>query len=201
MTSISPSTSTKDAEYAERLTRHSGVWWKRLLDVQRPYRMHLQAMKLGFVLDIGCGLGRNLVNLGGAGVGVDHNEESVRRARAQGLTAFTVDEFRASPYAQEGRFDALLLAHVVEHMPRAEAVALVQSYLPYVRREGRVVIITPQEVGYRSDPTHVEFVDEAALRAIAAAARLETLATYSFPFPRSVGRVFKYNEFVLLARR
>src|SRR3954467_13785687 len=52
MTSISPSTSTKDAEYAERLTRHSGVWWKRLLDVQRPYRMHLQAMKLGFVLDI-----------------------------------------------------------------------------------------------------------------------------------------------------
>jgi 2-polyprenyl-3-methyl-5-hydroxy-6-metoxy-1,4-benzoquinol methylase len=193
--------STKDAAYAERLTKHGGVWWKRLVDVQAPYRLHLRALKLGFVLDVGCGIGRNLLNLGGNGVGVDHNEESVRRAVAEGLTAFTPEEFRASPFAREGRFDALLIAHVLEHMLAAEAVALVRGYLPFIRSEGRVVIITPQEVGYRSDPTHVEFVDEVALRELARALALETLATYSYPFPRPVGRVFKYNEFVLLARK
>ncbi len=195
--------STKEAAYTERLRTHEGAWWKRLLDVQRPYRLHLRALKLGFVLDVGCGLGRNLRNLGGAhaGVGVDHNEESVRRACAEGLTALTVDGFRTSAFAQPERFDALLLAHVVEHMTRAEAVALVKEYLPYVRPQGRVVLITPQEVGYRSDATHVEFVDSEALQQIADATGLEVLANYSFPFPRPAGRIFKYNEFVLFARR
>ncbi len=39
----------------------------------------------GFVLDVGCGLGRNLANIGGYGVGVDHNSESVAVACSRGL--------------------------------------------------------------------------------------------------------------------
>jgi 2-polyprenyl-3-methyl-5-hydroxy-6-metoxy-1,4-benzoquinol methylase len=196
---------TKDTAYADRQTAEGQVWWKRFLDVQLPYRLHLRALKLGFVLDVGCGVGRNLINLGGAsadvGVGVDHNEESVRRAVEQGLTAFTPEAFQESPFAKEGRFDALLVAHVVEHMQAAQAVDLLRTYLPYVRSQGRVVVITPQEIGFRSDPTHVEFVDENALRTLARTTGLETLATYSYPFPRPIGRLFKYNEFVLLARK
>src|SRR4051794_27828148 len=77
--------STEDAAYAYRLARLETVWWKRWLDVQRPYRWNLRRLEPGFTLDIGCGLGRNLSHLGGDGVGIDHNEESVATARARGL--------------------------------------------------------------------------------------------------------------------
>jgi SAM-dependent methyltransferase len=192
---------TSDAAYTRRLEHLEGAWWKRLLDVQRPYRWHLRRLKLGSFLDVGCGLGRNLVNAGGGGVGVDHSAESVAVARERGLEAYTAAEFLRSPHAAPGRFDALLLSHVVEHMRAPEAAALLASYLPYVKSGGQVVFFTPQEAGYASDATHVEFVDLAALDSLARAAGLEPTRAYSFPFPRPVGRVFKYNEFVLLARK
>jgi 2-polyprenyl-3-methyl-5-hydroxy-6-metoxy-1,4-benzoquinol methylase len=193
---------TDEPGYAGRLQTLESVWWKRWLDVQRPYRWHLRRLRLGYVLDVGCGLGRNLVNLGGrgAGVGVDHNADSIAVARGRGLEAYLPDELRASPHAAPGRFDAMLVAHVLEHMTWAEARALVAAYLPYVRRGGRVVLITPEEAGFRSDPTHVELMDLDALGRVAAANGLEVLARYHFPFPRPAGRVFKYNEFVLVAR-
>jgi SAM-dependent methyltransferase len=192
---------TEEGTYTRRLERLQSSWWKRALDVQRPYRWHLRRLRLGFVLDVGCGLGRNLLNLGGSGVGVDHNAESVAAARARRLTAYTPEEFAASSYAIPGRFDALLLSHVVEHMYFDDAVALLRRYLPYVRSGGQVVFITPQEAGHASDPTHVLFTDLSALERLAQALQLVPQRAYSFPFPRPVGRVFKYNEFVLLARR
>lgn len=194
---------TQESAYTDRLERLEGVWWKRLLDVQRPYRWNLRRLELGFVLDVGCGLGRNLVNLGGrsAGVGVDHNADSVAACARRGLVAFTPEGFRASEHARPGRFDALLLAHVAEHMRWDEARALLAEYLPHLRAGGRAVLITPQEAGYRSDATHVEFMDLAALDRLARATGLAPVSAYSFPFPRPVGRVFKYNEFVLVARK
>lgn len=193
--------SSVDASYAERLRTKESVWWKRLLDVQLPYRLHLRRLKLGFVLDVGCGLGRNLTNLGGTGVGVDPNADAIAICKSRGLVAFTPDELAASPYAQPGRFDTLLISHVLEHLSDHDALALIARYLPLVRAGGRAVFITPQEAGYRSDPTHVEFVDLARLEGLARAAGLRPVAGYSFPFPRPVGRWFKYNEFVLIARK
>lgn len=192
---------TQKEAYAERLQGLESIWWKRLLDVQRPYRRHLQGLSLGFVLDIGCGLGRNLGHLGGNGVGLDHNAASVAAARARGLQAFLPDEFRASAFAQPGRFDAILLAHVAEHMRFAEAQALLADHLGFLRAGGRVVLITPQEMGFRSDPTHVEFFDLDAMARLAQALGLQVDKRYSFPFPRMAGRFFKHNEFVLLARK
>jgi SAM-dependent methyltransferase len=192
---------TQKEAYAQRLQGLESAWWKRVLDVQRPYRRHLQSLSLGFVLDIGCGLGRNLGHLGGNGVGLDHNAASVAAARARGLQAFLPDEFRASPFAQPGRFDALLLSHVAEHMRFAEAQTLVAEHLGYLRCGGTVVLITPQEMGFRSDPTHVEFFNLDALARLAQALGLKVEKRYSFPFPRMAGRLFKYNEFVLLARK
>lgn len=192
-----------DPTYTARLERLQGARWKRLLDVQRPYRRHLRRLELGFVLDVGCGIGRNLVNLGGgpdAGVGVDIDAESVKACERRGLTAFTPEAFLASDYARPGRFDSLLCAHVLEHMRAPEAEALLAEYLPYVRAGGRAVLITPQEAGFASDPTHVELVDFAALDRLARATGLVPERAYSFPFPRAAGKAFKYNEFVLVAR-
>src|SRR4029078_13312599 len=95
-----PSDPTREASYTDRLTRLESVWWKRLLDVQRPYRWNLQRLQLGFTLDLGGGLGRTLVTLEGNGVGVDHNEASVAVATGRGLVAFTPEAFGASEYAR-----------------------------------------------------------------------------------------------------
>jgi SAM-dependent methyltransferase len=198
---MKPRARTSDAEYTKWLRRQESIWWKRLLDVQRPYRRHLRSLDLGLVLDVGCGLGRNLHNLAGKGVGVDHNPESVARVHERGYTAFLPQDFLGSEYGRPGRFDALLLSHVAEHMHFDEARDLVAMYLPFVRADARVVFITPQEVGFRSDPTHVELFDFEALTRLATDLGLEVEKHYSFPFPRFVGRIFKYNEFVLLARK
>lgn len=192
---------TEEASYAERLCRIENVWWKRLLDVQRPYRNHLRRLALGFVLDVGCGIGRNLAGLGrDAGVGVDHNARAVEVARMRGLVAYTPEGFRASPYAASGRFDSLLVSHVIEHMSLSEAIALLREYVPLVKEGGRVVVITPQEAGFRSDPTHVEFMEFERVRHAVEEAGSAVVRQYSFPLPRPFGRVFKYNEFVSIAR-
>jgi SAM-dependent methyltransferase len=193
--------STQDAGYAEERLRAEGAWWKRLLDVQRPYRAHLRRLELGLVLEIGCGVGRNLEHLRGRSVGVDHNRRAVEIARARGLAAFVPEEFRVSPWAQAGRFDALLFSHVLEHMSSAEAARLVRAHLHLLRAGGRVVVVTPQEAGFRSDPTHVEYMDFDKVEAVLRETGLEIERRYSFPLPRLAGAVFKYNEFVTIARK
>jgi SAM-dependent methyltransferase len=189
------------AAYAERLEARGGARWKRWLDVQAPYRWHLRSLGLGRVLDVGCGVGRNLLHLGGRGVGVDPNSRAVERARERGLVAYTPEAFASSTDAAPGAFDALLCAHVVEHMTFAEAARLLGGYLPYLRPGGRVVLITPQEAGFRSDPTHVEPFDFARLAALVAELGLAAERSYSFPLPRPAGRLFPHNEFVALARK
>ena len=82
----------------------------------------------------------------------------------------------------------------------AEAIELVHRYLPYLGPGGRVCCITPQERGYASDPTHVEFVDLAGLQEIVRTLGLDLERSYSFPFPRWCGSIFIYNEFVVVAR-
>ena len=190
---------TTDAAYTARLSSIGGVWWKRALDVQAPYRWNLQRLKLGFTLDIGCGLGRNLGHLGGQGVGIDHNPGSVELARARGLEAYLPDEFEQTDFNKPRTFDSILMAHVAEHMTEQEAAELLEKHSGLLRPNGRVVLITPQERGFDADPTHVQFLDFEALRRIAAQCGLEIAKQYSFPFPRAFGRLFKYNEFVSIS--
>jgi 2-polyprenyl-3-methyl-5-hydroxy-6-metoxy-1,4-benzoquinol methylase len=191
---------TQHAAYAQRLRRLSSRRWKRVLNVQAPYRRYVRRRVSGSTLDLACGIGRLLQALPD-GVGVDHNAECVATCRAEGLRAFTPAEFRRSEFAAEGRFDTLLAAHVLEHMTLPEAVALVEEYLPFLAPEGRVVMITPQERGYHSDPTHRTFMDFDALETLARRLGLDVVSRDSFPFGRGVGRWFPYNEFVLITRR
>jgi SAM-dependent methyltransferase len=190
-----------DREYAERLIRLQHAGWKRRLRVIDPLRWDLRRLKPGFTLEVGCGIGRNLGFLDGNAVGLDLNAATVAAARALGYRAFTPDEFRGSEWDQRESFDSLLLSHVAEHMGREERLGLVRSHLGYVRPGGRVILVTPQDAGFRSDPTHVEFVDFVGLRDVVAALGLEPVREYSFPFPRFVGHLFLYNQFVSVSRK
>jgi len=192
---------TANLAYADRLNRLQNKWWKKLLHVQAPWRAHMRHLKLGRVLDVGCGNGRNLQYLDPRSVGVDHNPHSIATARAAGSEAYTDSEFFADPMlAAPHSFDSLLASHLVEHLTVDESRAILGSYLPMIKPGGRVVFITPQERGYASDATHVFFADYAALEELARDIGLEVLKRYSFPFPRFAGKPFIYNEFVVITR-
>jgi len=166
------------------------------LDVQAPYRWNIRRLKPGYVLDIGCGIGRNLTHLHGHGVGIDHNEQSVKIAREQGIVAYTPQEFQMSDYRSSRQFDSILFAHVAEHMTVREAVQLLTIYTPCLKIGGKLIVITPQEAGYKSDSTHVEFIDFQKSFTIIRELGFHVIWEYSFPFPRFFGRLFLYNEFV-----
>lgn len=191
--------STSDDSYARGLVSRQSAWWKTFFNVQLPYKWNIRRLKPGFVLDVGCGVGRNLLHLDGAGIGVDHNPLSVAICRERGLNAFTVEEFLHSSYNKVENFDAILLAHVAEHMTETDFSALLQVYLPLLKKGGRVIVITPQEKGYETDNTHVQFMDFEKVAQVCSELSLHVNRQYSFPFPRFAGKFFPYNEFVSVA--
>ncbi|MEK6443520.1 class I SAM-dependent methyltransferase [Pseudonocardia sp. T1-2H] len=178
------SADTASAAYSERLADLSGARWKQVLDVQRPYRWNLRRL-LGErrTLDVGCGIGRNLVNLPRGSVGVDHNAKSVAICNENGLEARTVDDFLALPVDERGRFDGMLAAHLIEHLPEGAGPEVLRPYLPSLRPGARVVLICPQERGFASDETHTVFTDHAILRSVCEEVGLEVEREFSFPFP------------------
>lgn len=196
------SPSTADESYAERLNRLQNKRWKKILNVQLPWKLRMKRLRLGRVLDVGCGNGRNLHYLDPGSVGVDHNAYSIRTARESGVEAYTVDEFFANPeVSAPERYDSLLAAHLIEHLTPEESRTIMGSYLPMLKSGGRVVFICPQERGYASDPTHVQFADFEVLERLCADLGLTVESTRSFPFPRFAGKPFIYNEFHVVARK
>jgi 2-polyprenyl-3-methyl-5-hydroxy-6-metoxy-1,4-benzoquinol methylase len=189
---------TREIAYTERLLRKSEPLWKTILDVQAPYRFNLRRLKLGYVLDVGCGIGRNLKNLNGHAVGVDHNSHSVAEALKNGFDAFLPEEFKVK-FVGQRCFDSILISHVLEHLDRADGVGLIKEYLPYLKPGGQLVMITPQEAGYKSDPTHVKYLNFSGLRDLATEAGLKVVQSYSFPFPAIFGKIFLHNEHVVVA--
>ncbi len=191
---------TTGMEYTARLVRLQQEWWKRALDVQAPYRWHLNQLLGGRrVLDVGCGIGRNLGHLSLGSVGVDHNQHSISACRERGLVAYTVDEFLSRDIADEQPYDGLLAAHLLEHLPPGTAADVIGTYMPFLAPAARIVLICPQERGFDSDSTHTVFFDHGAMRSVCEDLGLVVERQKSFPLPRWAGNWFTYNEFVTVA--
>jgi hypothetical protein len=187
-------------EYTERLLRLQSQSWKQKLGFANPYAVHLRRVAAGATLEVGCGIGRVLNFAPDRMVGVDLNAESVRVCRQRGLQAYLPDEFMQR-FDGQRPFQTMILSHVVEHMSLQDAIDLVQAYLPYLQDDARLVLIAPQERGFASDPTHVEFMDFPKLAQICAGAGFKVAKSYSFPFVRALGTNFIYNEFVTIGQR
>lgn len=188
---------TNQPDYSQWLLG-SDKRWKQILNVQYPYRRALEKMNLGKTIDIGCGIGRVLAWLAKGSIGVDHNPTSIEICATKNLNAVTSEKFSEltnSKVIEVKSFDNLLLAHVLEHLEANEQIEIISSYLPYLKKNGGVFIITPQEAGYASDPTHVTFTDFERTKEILNELNFEVSSQKTFPFPRVFGKFFKYNEF------
>ncbi|GCB91494.1 class I SAM-dependent methyltransferase [Streptomyces noursei] len=188
------------ASTARLPARHERHPLTRLLPARPPFARQLRRIGPGRVLEIGCGDGDTLAACAPGSVGIDHDPRSVAHCRARGLTAYTADAFLAGPHARPGAFDALLTAHVLQHLDDEQVEELLHAYVPYVRPGGGVLLITAQEAGHRAGPEPVRFTDFTLLRAFAEAAGLAVRRTYSHPLPRTAGRVLRANSFVLVGQ-
>ena len=190
---------TSQSWYTARLNRLGNKKWKILLGTQRQFKAPITSLSLGKTLEIGCGVGRVLPWLPNS-IGVDHNSTSVAAARARGLTAFTNEEFHLSEFAISKSFDSLLMAHLLEHMAEDERNTIMKKFRKYLKPEGRLVIICPQEAGFRSDSTHIEYLDFNAIKEYGLRHDFVVELAKSNPFPRFFGKLFKYNEFFVVLK-
>jgi 2-polyprenyl-3-methyl-5-hydroxy-6-metoxy-1,4-benzoquinol methylase len=181
-------TDTSGRWYAKKLEKGTSRW---KLSAANPYRLNLRSMKLGRVLDVGCGIGRCLLYLDGNGVGIDHNPTSVSLCRSRGLEVYLPEEFEPQ---SAGQFDSILLSHVLEHMEWDDGIRLIEQYLPLLQPGGRLVLITPQAAGQKSDPTHVRPFSRHELSEILGSLGATAVKTRSFPFPDFAGSFFVHNE-------
>lgn len=193
------SNDTRSSSYTDRLRRLEGSLFKKIVTPINPYRWNIRKMSKGSVLDIGCGIGRNLRYLNRSDVlGVDHNHESVDYVNNLGFRALTVESFQKSSEQMTESFDSILISHVLEHLTVEEADELIAFYLPYLKPGGRVIAICPQERGYASDSTHKTYFSIDALEKLLSRNGLIKIVATSFPLPRIFGRLFIYNENIVM---
>jgi 2-polyprenyl-3-methyl-5-hydroxy-6-metoxy-1,4-benzoquinol methylase len=104
---------------------------------------YLHAPRAGMrLLEIGCGSGEQLAQLAGLGwkvMGVETDPRAAVVAQGRGLEV-RVGELRSQDFPDDS-FDAILMRHVVEHV--AAPVALLQECQRVLRREGVIVVQTP----------------------------------------------------------
>ena len=190
---------TSQPWYTARLNSLGNRKWKILLGTQRPFKAPITNLRLGKTLEIGCGIGRVLQWLPNS-IGVDHNSTSLDTARARGLTVFTNEEFHLSEFAISKSFDSILMAHLLEHMTEEERNTIIKEFRKYLIPEGRLVIICPQEAGFRSDSTHIEYLDFISIKEYGLRHDFVVELAKSNPFPRFFGKLFRYNEFFVVLK-
>lgn len=190
---------TSEPWYTARLNRLGNKKWKILLGTQRPFKAPITNLRLGKTLEIGCGIGRVLQWLPNS-IGVDHNPTSVAAAQARGLTVFTNKEFHLSEFAIPKSFDSIMMSHLLEHLTKDERNTIMQEFKEYLIPGGRLVIICPQEAGFCSDSTHIEYLDFKSIKEYGLRHDFVVELAKSNPFPRFFGKVFKYNEFFVVLK-
>ncbi len=175
---------------------------KRFIEPVNPYRWNIRRLSKGRVLDVGCGIGRNLRFLNRPdSIGVDHNRHSVEVVVGNGHSAFTSESFHQLFEHDREQFETMIIAHVLEHLDVSAARNLLVEYLPYLRLGGRIVVMCPQERGFAADVTHVTYFDLSRLTELMSEVGLKVIKRRSFPFPRFAGKLFIYNEFVMVATK
>lgn len=104
----------------------------------------------GRVLDLGCGVGHDLVRLAGAGlapVGVDLSHLALRRARARATSVVRADGVRL-PF-RDASVDGCRIERVLQHV--ADPGALVDDVLRVVRPGGVLALLEPDHTSLRVD--------------------------------------------------
>jgi 2-polyprenyl-3-methyl-5-hydroxy-6-metoxy-1,4-benzoquinol methylase len=156
--------------------------------------MFLRSVKGGRLLDVGCGSGERLAllkQLGWTVKGIDLDHQAVAAARQKGLDA-DCGELKSMPYPSES-FDAVILSHVIEHVPHP--VELLAECARLLKTGGRLVMLTPNAESFGLDfygrcwrglepPRHLQIFSQPALEQTLKQAGLSVIRGQSLVGPQ-----------------
>ncbi|MCX7895181.1 MAG: methyltransferase domain-containing protein [Thermoanaerobaculum sp.] len=145
------------------------------------------------VLDLGCGRGELLQALTEAGiraVGVDCDPAAVEVCRQRGLAVKQADALQALAAQGDGTLGGVACLHLVEHLPAAKWMKLVEEARRVLRPGGVLAVESPNPETLRvcglfwQDPTHLHPVHPDAVRFVAEAVGLQVVEVRRLrPFP------------------
>jgi SAM-dependent methyltransferase len=150
----------------------------------------LAARPGGRLLDVGCGNGEYLALMQALGWdvrGVEPDPNAVRSARPSVRDRIVTGTVEDAPFPK-GRFDAITLHHVIEHLP--DPIRTLRCCAALLRPGGRLVVITPNanSLGRRifgatwlhwDPPRHTFIFTRGSLKAVAEKAGLEIASQWT----------------------
>lgn len=160
--------------------------WK---DSQEVNIFYLPAKENGLLLDVGCGGGGSIKTMekrGWRGVGIDFDEKAIENAKKKGLDV-RVGDLISQKFPSD-YFDAILMNHVIEHLPNPKEV--LRECRRVLKKNGVLVAITPNSnsrgfskygKSWRGleTPTHLQVFSVTSLGKIAEDAGFSSVKNFS----------------------
>ena len=163
----------------ERVSTTAGAFNPTFQRHRAAYRAAAAELGPGRVLDLGCGTGHSVVELGAReSVGLDADAASLAGQPRETVVA----DLRAVPFA-DATFASVVCVHAIEHVPDPERVAAEAARV--LQSGGTAVFVTPNRLTFARadeiiDPYHEVELDPGQLAAACATAfgRVETLGLF-----------------------
>lgn len=99
------------------------------------------------ILDIGCGFGQMLIRIRERGYtqlkGIDIGHESVDFCQSIGLDVEQIESIEAYAQQNQGRFDLILMSHVLEHIPKEQTIDTVKAIRSLLAPGGSFIVMVP----------------------------------------------------------
>lgn len=170
---------------------------------------HLPVVRDGRLLEIGCGSGRDLQvlkSIGWEAEGIDPDPGAVEVAKSKGLNA-RVGTVESQEY-DESTFDAIVMNHVIEHVPNP--VAFLQICNRILKPGGKIVMVTPNTVSwghahYRRNwrgletPRHLYLYNYRCMRSLLRQAQLSDTDERIWSTAKEAADFFSMSEKIELA--
>lgn len=177
--------------------------------VRQHYLRNLSKNFNGPTIDFGCGVGDLLRILPTGSIGLEINDKSVAVCRANGLEALHYipepDNYQLSLLKKKKRqFTSIVISHVLEHLSNPErSLNAIMRAAPALGVE-QIVVVVPGLAGFRSDPTHQNFININTLRSKSITDGTQFALFESSYFPinlKFLGKIFPHHELIVEFRR
>ena len=131
--------------------------------IRKFYLRDIRKYCMGKSIDFGCGTGELLAMLPTGSVGFEINQVAVDFCKSLGLDVRLYhpaeDDYRFEMFTKDG-YNTFTMNHVLEHLENSYAI--IQKIFESCNRLGikRIVFTVPGLKGFRSDKTHITFIDK-----------------------------------------
>lgn len=134
--------------YEAKLNPSEGYTAFRFAKFRHNYLDLLRPQQHGTLLEIGPGMGEFLTFVTGNAAfehvqGVDYAPDCVEHCRDQGLDVVHIDDLERWLADHEGEFSAIVMLHVLEHIPKVDTIRVLGAIRRALRPAGALLVEVP----------------------------------------------------------